>query len=312
MVANPNDFLKVFDFVGDEKTYLQHAADSDPTLAAYVLPGGSRFNERGTIGHSYSNDLPLAAPEGASALKLEIGLSHQEFWHFEPQELDVRLSLPDPASGVVTIPDEIDPGYACFEIWITRPDGERRRFRPLSHFCGNPMKRQVTYEQPFERDISIFRQSGGYTFPMEGRYEIQAMLRLSLDKSVSSNIAECQVLRVRPESKIYLSMRKNLMTAEAVELLRYKSQLPSRPHYLRLKRFADSHSSIASGAAVHYSLGRALIRSFSAKAGASRSGRLREQGVYHLEKAAKHPQLGIHRCSIAKQLLAKWGTPKAS
>lgn len=310
MVPNPSDFLKAFDFADDQKVYLQHAGDHDPTHPPYVLPGGSAFNDRGPIGTS-GGDQPFTASEAASALKLEIRLSHQEFWHFEPVELDVQLSSPDPASGAVTIPDEIDPGYTCFEIWITRPDGERRRFRPLTHFCGNPMKRQLSHEQPFDRDISIFRQSGGYTFPMAGRYEIQAVLRLLPEKSVASNIVECQVLRVRPDSEAYLLMREAFMPAEVVELLRYRSRLPSRPHYLRLKRFADSHSSTASAAAVHYSLGRALIKSSSAEADARRSDRLRKQGLSHLEKAANHPQLSIHRCTIAERLLDEFATAKS-
>jgi hypothetical protein len=311
MAQSPEDYLGELDFADIHKEYLRHAGD--PVNASYVLPGGSKFNDRGPLGHPGNpDDNPFFAPADAETLKLEIKLSHQEFWHFEPVELDVILSVPDPESGAVTIPDEIDPGYARFEIWITRPDGERRRYRPSTHFCGNPNKRQISKEEPFTRDISIFRQSGGYTFPMAGKYEIQAVLRLSPDKSLASNTVECEVLRAMPASEIYSSMREVFSPTEAVRLLRYRSRTPSRTDYLRLKRFADSHSSIASAAAVHYSLGRALVESSRVQADTSRSERLRKLGLLHLENAANHTQLSSHRCTIAERLLDELGAAESS
>jgi hypothetical protein len=298
------DFLQACSFVSHEMNYLRYAAD--PNNATYVLPGGSAFGDRGSIGDSGGGQ-PYLLPQD-SVVKFEIKLSHQEFWQFEPVELDVQLSVPDSKSGAVTVPDEIDPGYACFEIWITRPDQERHRYRPLKRFCGNPKSRKLLPDEPFRRDISIFRQSGGYTFAQAGKYQIQAALQLSPGKSVQSNTLECEVLRADPDSAVYTAMHDLFSSQEIVNLLRYKSRMPSRSSYARLAQFVDTHYATSSGAAVHYCLGRALLNSSAIEAEARRSHRLRQQGCLHLERAADHRLLSSHRLMIAHRLLNELGT----
>lgn len=304
MAPSPDDYMRYFEFADDHKEYLRHAADQ--TDESFVLPGGSAFNDRGPIGPSGTEE-PLSMPATAEALKLEIGLSHVKFWGFEPVELDVVLSVLDPISGAVTIPDQIDHGCAGFEIWITRPDGERRRYRSSMHFCCNSNTRRLSHLEPFKRDILIFRQSGCYSFSMVGKYEVQAVLRLPAGRSVESNIVGCEVLPARRDSEVYSMMREAFSSPGAIKLLRYRSHTPPRIDYLRLQRFAESHSSTASAAAVHYSLGRALVKSSGTEIENNRSGRLLKQGLFHLDKAVNHSQLSSHRRSIAERLLDESG-----
>jgi hypothetical protein len=166
--------------------------------------------------------------------------------------------------------------------------------------------RHINYGKPFKRDISIFRQSGGYTFPIAGRYEIQLVLRLSPKKSLISNIIACEVLRAKPNSKIYVAMQKAFLSEEAVKFLRYKSRIPSRADFLRLKGFADQHKSTPSASAVHYSLGRAMMRLADVETGITRSSRIRKQGLVYLEKAANHHDLGKHRRDRIEQMLTEF------
>jgi len=241
-----------------------------------------------------------------SALKLEIELSLREFWQFEPIELDVTISVPDAKSKPVTIPNEIDPGYASFEIWITRPNQERHRYRPLKRFCGNPEMRQIRPGKPFTRDMSIGKQSGGFTFASAGKHQIQVVLQLSPGKSVFSNTLECEVLPTDPDSATYTAMRELFSVQDIVNFLRYKSRIPSRSSYSRLRQFAETHHAARTAADIYYCFGRGLLNSSQTEADRRRAHHLRRDGIRHLERAADHPLLSRHRSTIAQRLLSKY------
>jgi predicted Zn-dependent protease len=305
MKPPPNDdLLNSCSFVSDHERYLQFAAD--PTVASFVLPGksASDFDTR-VPGQDYpSGGDSFYLPENAPDITVKIGLSHQRFWHFEPVELDVEVSLSDPAAGAISIPDEIDPGYARFEVWITRPDGELHRYRPARRFCANPEKRQISHDKPFRRDISIFRQSGGYTFVKVGRYQIQVRLQLSPDRQIISNYVECEVLKAQPESNDYTAIQDALSSVDAAKFLCYHSHLPARADLARMRHFAEVCHASPSGAAVNYLLGRVFLKAAAATCDADRALDLRNHAQHHFTKIADHPLLSTHRSAIVKGLLA--------
>src|SRR5579862_3095777 len=128
---------------------------SDPHERDFVIPGGSPFNARPSgwpVDGSQPFEGPPKAPDGIS---LGIALSHESFWSFEPVELEVELEVSGEEPAINSFPNEIDPGYSSFQIWITAPDGERRRFRPQRRFCRPNRPRQITRGEPFRRDISV-------------------------------------------------------------------------------------------------------------------------------------------------------------
>ncbi len=310
-VDNPISFMKqppygdlnnACGFVPDHQTYLQCAAD--PMTAPYVVPGllARSFGTRVPgLGFPSGSEDSYAITAPSASLELRIGLSHDEFWHFEPVELEVELTVPNQESGAIVVPEEMDPGYSRFEIWITRPDGEQHRYRPSRRHCSNPATVEISHTKPYRRDIPIFLQSGSYTFPMTGRYAIQVRLRLSADQQLVSNIVECEALKPQPDSEVYVASRDALSSAEAVRLLRYRSRLPHRSDFARLVRFTERHPSQASAATVGYSLGKVLLK--AAEANPDDVQDLREQGLNHLTRAAEHHSLGTHRRSVISRLI---------
>jgi len=162
---------------------------------------------------------------------------------------------------------------------------------------------ELKYGEPFERNIPIFGQSGGYTFVMPGIYEIQAVLRLSPTDRVVSNTVQCEVHRIKPESATSMEMFKALSPGPAAKLLYDRSRMPPKQIHDRLKRFVARHQSTQSAAAVQCSLGRTLLKSSEVSPKAARSNSLKEQSLRHLEKVLNHPHLSNHRCDVAKQLL---------
>ena len=296
-----DDILGACSFVPEHQHYLQAAAD--PAIAPFVMPGmqSSDFGSRAPGFPSGADS--FYAPVTGSQVELKIGLSHREFWHFEPIELEVEIGVAKQETQRAVIPEEIDPGYSRFEIWVTRPDGERRRYLPSRRFCGNSQTLEITPEKPFRRDISIFRQSGGFTFAMVGRYQVQAILRLSAEKKVASNVVECDVLKARPDLDAYTAAHRALSSLEAAKLLHYRSRTPARRELAALRAYVEAHQASPSAAAVHYSLGKVFLAAAAATRETKHSVELRTQGQYHLAKIDAHSRLGTHRTAKVKTLL---------
>ncbi|GFO57422.1 hypothetical protein GMSM_44290 [Geomonas sp. Red276] len=289
-------------FVSDHKRYLQCAAN--PTEALFVIPGplssgfGTRvpgFDAPSDNGSNFSIPLPK------SPIELHIQLSHSQFWHFEPVELEVELMVQQQHGGSVLIPKEIDPGYDRFEIWITRPDGELHRYRPSRRHCYNPEELEISSTMPYRRDIPIFLQSGGYTFPMPGRYVIEARLRFSGDYSLVSNKIECEVLKPRDDSAVFTALRDACSSIEAMKLLRYRSHLPHRADFARLADLAEKFPAHPTAATIEYSLGKVLLK--AAATHREHAQGLREEGRQRLQSVMEHPIVGIHRRSVVASLI---------
>jgi hypothetical protein len=294
-----------YSFNDTHASYLALAAGAG--TADYVLPGPGR-KPYGTLapGFHSDDDSPYAEPSETNAgLFLQIGLSHPTFWSFEPVELDVELTLSGTQAETVSVPDEIDPGYPSFQIWIARPDGERFRFRAQTRFCRPNGERTITRDQPYLRDVAIFRQCGGYTFTTPGRYQVQAGLRLQSGRFLMSNTAECEVMPAEPGSAVWSSASALLQRDDARRLLRYKRQPLSFHDCARMARLADEVPSRVTSAAIHYALGKALVRSAETIPHDSYADDMRRRGESHLRQALGLGQLGRHRAAVAASLLSE-------
>lgn len=154
-----------WNFDPDDQSWLADA-DSDEQ----VWPGGAPYRDRSDA---------LDRPRRAHRLRLSLSIARKAFAFNEPVELDIRLSVPRSAGPrPVRIPDEIDPGYARFQLWIEDPDGERRLYRPINHYCPGGRSFSLSPGKPFARDLSIFGQSGGFTFSKRGIHRVWATLQI--------------------------------------------------------------------------------------------------------------------------------------
>jgi hypothetical protein len=304
MKPPPNDdFLAACSFINDHQHYLGCAGN--PEEMSFVLPG-PLASDFGTRVAGYSTDQNgFFAVSPVAPLTLNIALSHEKFWSFEPLELEVELGVTGPAGTSVTIPNEIDPGYARFEVWITQPDGERRRYRPERRFCSNTGTLKISLEMPFRRDMPIALQSGGgWAFTMAGRHKVQVILRLNARKRVVSNIVECEVLRSQPDQPDYQLAYDALARRAGASLVHYRSRLPATTQLVKVRQFADEQFKSASAASVHYSLGAVFLRRASATGDIEHARFLTEQGLGHLRRLQGHPALSAHRASKIAGMLA--------
>jgi hypothetical protein len=103
-------------------------ADRDPM----VWPGGVPFRQRRPAD---SSDLKEMRP--LFGLDLTLAISRHEFAWSEPVELDVCLGRLRGVEQSFTVPDEIDPGYERFKLWILEPSGERRLYRAPLQYCSS-------------------------------------------------------------------------------------------------------------------------------------------------------------------------------
>jgi hypothetical protein len=242
-----------------------------------VAPGGSSWGVRGTLGPPGDN--PFNATPTVSGLRLHISASQEEFWYFEPVELNVRLSAPEPTD----VPDVIDPGYEQFDIWIERPDGSRRRYKAPALFCANSASNRVTPRKPFERDISIWGESGGYTFRDAGVHRVFCTLRLG-GAVIQSNVVELLVKAAMPRSTRYQRLADTLTQQSNARLLFYKStRRPSAPAAALTQAARDLRQTPAA-AQVRYSVGRALAIASETTPRASRA-RYQQAGSRALKTA---------------------------
>lgn len=234
-----------------------------------------------------------------SGIRLKISMSQDEFFYFEPVELDVRITC----GGTETIPDRVDPSHETFAIWITKPDGERFRYRPGKSVCAPMKHRTISRRSSFQRDISIFRQGCGFTFSTPGCYKVQLVFELSKNLVILSNEICCEVKKPNPSLKLYSEMKRAFSSMEAIRFLRYKRLLPSKEVIQNLEQFAESNRSAPSAAAVHYALGRAFLMQAKEEAKADHAQELRTVGISHFQKARDLRKLSKHRQFVLERIL---------
>jgi len=308
MQPNPsaND-LGSLAFEETQEHFLSLAGDS--LTATSVLPGTgcSAYGLR-PDGFPSGDSQPFASPvRRKTKLALRIKMSTDSLWPFEPVELDVSISIPKSDGQAVKVPNEIDPGYPAFQIWITRPDGMRFRYRPATRFCGRNGKLKILPGIPYRRDVAIGRQSGGYTFAVPGEYQIQAAFEIAQGDFLMSNTVKCEVKPPRPSSADWCATRLALDNGDARHFLQYKRRMPPLQIYESLQAFAGSSSSSPqTSAAIYFAVGRALAMNAAAL---NEHGKpLLERSRRHLEKALQLGCLSKKRSADVHTLLGKQRT----
>jgi hypothetical protein len=309
MAAHPSaDGPHAYEFTPEQQQYLARAAN--PADARFVLPGPgcSDYGQRPDGVSAPDDTSPFLGPgpgAPARALVLQIALSHQAFHSFEPVELDVTLSLAEGEPESVSVPNAIDPGYESFQIWITDPSGERRRLKSLTRFCRSNGELTIAAGQPYRRDVPIFRQRGGSTFPQAGKHQVQVVFRMAPGRVLLSNSVECEVLPAEPASEGWRAGREILGSQEGRRLLRFKSMPPTPYGYERLIQYAQTHASDVTAAAIEYALGKSILNTVSHTPGRVKSTRgLSKRAKQHLTAAAASGRLGLHRSQVVDTLLA--------
>lgn len=282
-------------FEDTQRHFLSLAADSDTANSVLPGPGCAAYGSR-PAGFPSGDGPPFASPlRRKRKLALRIGLSTDALWPFEPIELDVSLSLSKDAARAVTVPNEIDPGYASFQIWITRPDGLRFRYRPATRFCGRNGTLSIRPGVPYVRDIALGRQSGRYTFAVPGEYQVQAAFAMTSGEFIMSNVVKCSVKEAQPSSAQWLAAKAALDNDEARRLLQYKRRAPSLQTYATLQRYADdTTASPQTSAAIHFAIGRALSDT-AASIGGQLDQPLLKEGRRHLHLALESKSLSPKR-----------------
>ncbi|UTA67271.1 hypothetical protein [Emticicia sp. 21SJ11W-3] len=222
-IENPKTFMATSDTTNTfpSSAYLfnfRHRAFlHEAPIDNHVWPGGTKFGDRGSLGPSEIN--PFNKPHVSKDIKMEISINQKdkEFWYFEPVELSIKLENTNSKKNV-TIPDKIDPGYEDFIIFITRPDGSIFKYRSPRIYCQNEENMDITTNS-YLRDISIFGQSGGYTFSNPGIYRIQCFFKLKYS-FLTSNVLEIHIKDLMLNNSRFLKLRK-FLTFKDIALLLY-------------------------------------------------------------------------------------------
>jgi hypothetical protein len=280
-----------FYFHADHSRFLAEQAGSP-----FVVPGGADF---GTRGPGFSqDDNPLEMPRSRSSLQLSIDVKQREFWHFEPVELDVTVSVSRSVTRAM-LPDVIDPGYEAFAIWIEAPDGTRRRYRPVARFCDNLGRHTITARKPYRRDIPLFGQSGGYTFTAAGRHRLFCTLRLGR-RVLTSNSLDVSVKPSEVGKTSYDRLARALRTPANAKLLFYKAA--TRPGVLAKELDeAAGAAEKATASNIRYSLARAILRATPSASSTRRNYQRRAANL--LRQALDSGQLGAVREAKASKCL---------
>lgn len=197
----------------------QHRHRLHNALDPYVRPGCRPFTVWGPGGPAANN--PYKDVKIEKELDLKIHIQQEEFWFFEPIEMDIELST-SIKDKVFEVPDELDPGYERFIIYIARPDGTVTKYKPTKFFCSNTGMLKISSEQCYQRDISIFGQSGGYTFNSGGIYTIECFFKFE-DRWLKSNTIDVEVKLPMFNSTAYNKTKRLLADPQAAKLLYYRS-----------------------------------------------------------------------------------------
>lgn len=268
------------------------------SISRFVWPGGSQFDLRG-------DPSPMNLPLFEFGLELSISMEQREFWYFEPIELDVHLSIVNGVDRNYEVPDMIDPGYEEFVIWIEDPMGERRRYRSPRKYCVPYTSQTITPRCPFERDISIFLEAGGYTFRRTGMHRLWATFAVPGRGTLESNRLSVNVLPGDARNESYRDARGALGDSSSAKLLYHRIREPRSRSADRLMRYCDEVPDARSHGAIRYAVGRALLTQAENAKGSKVVKRLEGMGIQQLEKALDQPGLSRRRRLIAKALIGR-------
>ncbi len=285
-------------FRTDHSRFLKEATDPR------VLPGGKSFGERGA---DWPNEGPFlnrsstrpGEPRRDRQIRLRLRLSQESLWFFEPVELEIEIT--SARRSPVRLPDQLDPGYPGFDIWLEEPDGTRRRYKPANHYCPHVRSIEVAKGRPFRRDISLFGQSGGYTFRMPGIHRVQAVWAPSTHLVLRSDWISFEVRAAPRRRSSYERLRKALTEPGTARFLFYRSTRHRQRQVELWRGFRRAFPGTDACAGMEYALGRYL----ATRAGRIRSPRTETQkeAREHLMRAMDVKALGRHRRRKAQRLL---------
>lgn len=267
-----------FRFIPQHQDILKRCSTS-----AFVWPGGEPF--AGDKDWSDGGQFPTRA-SAEFGLELVIDMARREFWRFEPVELEVELRVAAGVNRSFEIPDKVDPGYEEFVIWLESPRGERRRYRSPRHYCAIPATRVIAPQTPFRRDISIFGESGGYTFRSSGVWRIWAEFGSGEGQPLRSNILEVNVKPAGKKRADEIASARLSDVRSAALLYHRMIRRGTSTTKLVIDQLEDSRQQVPSGG-LEYAVGRAFMEAAKDKNDGSVKA-ARE----HLKRARDRLELG--------------------
>ncbi len=282
-----------------------------PSLGGATIPSGTGFLLAESRWLSECSRSEAVWPggldfRGASAqrrihgnLQLRIDLSRDEVFAFEPFELDVKLTWPKHERRSTWISRDVDPGYSGFRIWIEDPSGAVRLWASPNHYCRPSDRIALAPGESFERDISLFGQSGGYTFRLPGTHRIWAEYDVGRRGTIRSNSVP---LHVRGFHRSASALE--LLAVPSVARLLYYRRASLRSRALRqLEVFSNEHPKHAAAGHAAYATGRVVLAEWAATEEPGRKRRLARRAYESLRRAADHPGLGRHARKRAKDFI---------
>jgi hypothetical protein len=267
------------------------------STSRFIHPGGSRFGDLGDLAPS------IEAPDNynGKTLQMQIAISQDAFWCFDPVELDVVVE--NQGARSTTVPDALDPGYQGFDVWIEEPSGETRRLRPPRRYCSPRGTVRLAPGGRLARDISIFGESGGYTFCRAGPHRIWVSFECVADRALKSNVLEVLVLKREERSPLWDASAALLPRTDVAELLYYRLPNPRRMKMMeRLDDFSVAHRNTKAAGMARYAMGRALAVAALRKSGNSMSV-VASDAERHLKAVLRRKSFGAHRKEKAEVYL---------
>jgi hypothetical protein len=281
-----------FHFEADHRAFLHQCSTSK-----FVRPGGSKWQDRNALLAGPTDRSPAdGASSRGSALTLRVDVRPRQVWYFEPIELDVVLSLARSAERAERVPNALDPGYDRFQIWVTKPNGERVLQRSTSLFCRSGERLRLAPGQRFSRDVTLSVSGLNPIFQSAGDYLVQVVFRPDARRRIVSNQTRFSILPTPQRDPFYGVARHALARADVAALMLDRNTRPA-PAVRALQALVDENGPGRVIDAGRYALGRALVSS------PRRDAQRVYRGVELLRAAADSETLGKHRRGKARALV---------
>lgn len=270
-----------------------------------IWPGGNDFEVGGIPGDIGVRTRGRTCRQMPFGLDMRIEMARRSMARYDPIELDIEIFVAPGVGRKFRVPDMFDSGYETFRIWIEEPSGERRFLRSPRHYCRQRSMFTVSARHPFRRDVSIYGESGGYTFRSSGVHRVWVDCDIGADRRLVSNTLEIEIRPRWLESDSDSERDRGcLFTSRAGQTLFYHREIEEYGKTAKLfQDFLDSYPGDPAAGSIRYSLGRAALKR------TDRSERHRKSKQWNdvkdlLELAIQDRFLGIRQREIAIDLCA--------